>query len=224
MFKKLFESGKWMILGVVLVMTACEESTELEESVVENYVEYSVAELQGEARAGRFGCVEFVFPVTIEFPDETQSEVESYEDLREAITTWKDANPDADERPKLALPLTVLTEDGEMIAIDTRSELRRLQRRCTIKRIRDRIRDRHRGDRCFKLVFPVNVAFPDGSTESFEDRQALRMGLREWKADNPDAEERPMLAFPVTVELEDGSTQEVGSQEELMELKARCAE
>ena len=215
------------VLATIFAFSACTQEDNLTNSEdVSDFAEETVFNFQREGNCGKFGCYEFVFPITIAFPDETTLEVDSYETLKEELKAWKEANPEATDRPELAFPLEVVDEDGEMISVASREELMELGRAC----IRDffkgkRGRPGHgRGYRCFTLVFPLNLEFPDGSTAEVADRQELRQALREWKEENPDAEERPGLAYPVTVEMEDGTQTTVESKEALKELKESCRE
>ena len=170
--------------------------------------------MQRQGNCGRFGCYEFVFPVTINFPDETTTEVEDYMEMREALKAFREANPEADERPELAFPLEVMAEDGTVISVSSRAELHELRMEC-----RREFFENHgpRGHRfrghgfCFRLIYPVTIIFPDGITEVVDGPWALKYELRDWKRDNPDSEERPALQYPLTVKLEDGTEVTVGN-------------
>lgn len=225
MIKKLFVFTSMLAVGTLFFLTSCSENV-LNETSVENYVDESVARLHDEGGCGRGGCFEFVFPLSIDFPDGTTGEYEDYETLRDAIKTWKEDNPDAEDKPSLAFPLEVISQDGEVISIADRSELRRLRARCIRNFIRNKIK---RGkERCFKVVFPLTVEFPEGTTDSetteVADRRELKQLIRRWKHANPDVDERPSVVFPITVELEDGSTQEIADRDELQALKESCSQ
>lgn len=77
-------------------------------------------------------------------------------------------------------------------------------------------------NRCFDLVYPITIAFPDGTTVEAEDMAALRTLLMEWRENNPGATERPTLVFPVDVTLEDGSVMTVEDHAGLRALAADC--
>jgi len=79
-----------------------------------------------------------------------------------------------------------------------------------------------RHGKCFSLVFPISVAFPDGSEEGFNEKAELRTALKAWKEANPDSEERPNLLYPLDIEYKDGTIATVESVEQLKELKAEC--
>lgn len=77
--------------------------------------------------------------------------------------------------------------------------------------------------RCFTLVFPVTVSYPDSSETTYDDIQSLKEDLRAYRESNPDAEEWPELVYPVEVLFRrDSTVQEVASQEELFALKDSC--
>ncbi len=250
MKNRIFVQFLFIILGIAsfsAFLTSCsdDDSYDTIEST-ENFVEQSVYSLQTEANCGKMGCYEFVFPLTIEYPDGTTESVDDYATLRTSLRTWYEANyedldlpaPDSLRRfrhgyigdipwdilPSLSYPLEVLSEDGEVITVSSREELAELRQECRRSFYGNRGRHGHgKGDRCFNLVFPLTVVFPDGTTATADDRQALKTELRTWRAANPDSEERPSLSYPVTVEMEDGSTVEVASQEELEALKESCS-
>ncbi len=75
-------------------------------------------------------CFEFVFPITIKFPDNTAATAESKEQLKEAIRTWKAANPDATTRPELSFPLKVKLTDGTEKVVNNAEELIALKKSC----------------------------------------------------------------------------------------------
>ncbi|MEL6194682.1 MAG: hypothetical protein AAFR66_21660 [Bacteroidota bacterium] len=80
----------------------------------------------------KFGkpCFDIVMPVTIEFPDGTTAEVNDREELKQAVRTWKEANPGVDGRPVLTFPITVEFEDGSTQTIETIEDLRTLKETC----------------------------------------------------------------------------------------------
>ncbi|PHN04290.1 hypothetical protein CRP01_22265 [Flavilitoribacter nigricans DSM 23189 = NBRC 102662] len=215
----------WMIAAVAafgLFLTACEKNSTSTSEDVENYTDLAMFELQERAGCGQRGCFEFVFPITIVFPDATEVEVEDYEGLRDAVYTWRTDNPDATERPTFAFPIEVVSQDGEVISVEDSAALMQLRQRC--RRAFGHHRPGHGGRHCFRLTFPLDVAFPDGTTATADDPRALQQLLREWRRNNEGSEERPELVFPLTVEMQDGTTVEVESKEALQELKASCSD
>jgi hypothetical protein len=239
--------GLAAVLFAGLMLTSCSKESESIDTVsVENYVDQSVFNFQAEGNVGKFGCFEFVFPLTIAFPDGSTTDAEDYESLRSTIKSWIEDHADEldlperdstrrnrhgyladipwDKLPSLVFPIEVISEDGEVSSLADQRELLQLKRECRKDFFEGRGRhNHHRGDRCFKLVFPITLVLEDGSTITGTDGKDLKMQVREWKASNPDATERPTLQFPVTVQLEDESTQEVASKEDLQALKETCS-
>lgn len=214
----------WMLAAVAalsLFFTACEKQNVTSSTEVDNYTDLAMFEMQERAGCGERGCFEFVFPLTIIFPDATEVEVDDYEALRDAIHTWKTDNPDATERPTLAFPIEVVSQDGEVISVADSAALMQLRQRC--RRNFGPHRPGHGGKHCFHLVFPLDVAFPDGTTATAATPRELQQLLREWRRNNQDAESRPELVFPLTVEMQDGSQVQVDSKEALQELKDTCS-
>lgn len=75
---------------------------------------------------------------------------------------------------------------------------------------------------CYTVVFPVTIVFPDGNEVAVEDRAELVTTIRDWKDNNPEAEERPTIAFPIQVEDQDGNIIDVESHEDLQKLRREC--
>lgn len=228
MRNSVFPALMMMVLMTIGLFTSCEKDSDLTTSVVDidNYVDSTMYDMQRNANCGRFGCYELVFPITLNFPDGTSAEVDSYEDLRETLYAWKEANPEAGERPVLAFPIDLLTEDGEVVTVENREELGELRRACR----RDYWRNhgprghRNRPMFCFKPVYPLSLTFPDGTITEVEDFREMKEILRTWKSENRDAEGRPKFVFPMEVEYEDGTTATVESPADIRALKEECAE
>lgn len=220
MIKRMFKITWVAALAVfTFFLTSCDKENTISEEIVENFVDESVEAMDRSGSMGRGGCFELVFPITVDFPDGTSSEVDSYETLRGSIRSWKEANTESEERPSLAFPIEVVGQEGELISITSSEELRELRQTCR----RNFIKNNKKKDRCFKLVFPISLNYPDGTTTEYPDRRAMKQDLRAWKQANPDAEERPSLVFPVDVELEDGTIVSIASAEELQAQKDSCA-
>lgn len=204
-----------------LFMTSCtDEETAISEVEVENYAEDAVYHMQRHAMCGIRGCFEFLFPVTIVFPDGGEAEVESYEEMKDRIKAWKRDNPDADTRPQLQYPLDLLTTDGEIVTAESSEDLRELVKGC----VRDFINKHPRlNNSCFHIAFPINLETPAGDTITLENRSDLKRLLRRWHITHPHNRVKPKIAFPVTVILkEDGSEVILESKEDLEALKEEC--
>lgn len=201
------------------LLTSCEKEGVLSDEVVQNFVDESVEAVERSGNVGRTGCYEFVFPISVTFPDGSSNSLEDYESLRATIKAWKEANPEAEEKPSLAFPLEVVSQESEILTVNSTEELKELKMACR----RNGRKDHKKGDRCFKLVFPISISFPDGTITEFADKAALKTAIRTWKSENPEAEDKPMLAFPLDIELEDGTTVTIADAAALMAQKENCA-
>jgi len=210
MFKNHF-----VLMLFTILLVSCSGDNTLE---VEEFSDQLIEDISVETRSGPSGCYEIVFPITIEFADGTTFTANNMEEAKSAARQWKENNPDIEGRPQLVFPIELVNEEGELITVDSRLDLRKIIRECRKENFNN-----PKGRRCFKMVFPVSILFPDGTITEYSDKLSLKMGLREWRKNNPDAEERPGLNFPVDVEMiEDGSIVTVNSKEELRQLKLDC--
>ncbi len=203
-----------------LFITSCSDSDTISDQEVENYAEDAIYNMQRNAMCGVRGCFEFMFPITIIFPDGGEAEVDSYAELRDRIKRWKTDNPDAETKPNLQYPLDLLTKDAEIITVNSREELRALVKDC----VRDFVNKHPRlNNSCFRIAFPINVELPGGDTITMENRIEFKRFLRRWHITNPDIEGKPKLVFPITVILKEDDSQVVlESVEELQALKEEC--
>jgi len=215
------------IVAIVAVMVACNKSSD---QTTEELVDQALYSAQERGGMGRFGCYELVFPVTIVLPDGSTAEVNSYDEVKQALRAYFEANgprPHHGNRPHLSFefPISVVTEDGEIITLDSEEQLRRLRADCAGATFGNHGPQGHgqHGLSCFDIVFPITIAFPDGTTAEAADRQALHLLIRTWRKNNPGATERPKIVFPLTVKMDDdGTLVTVNSPEELRQLKQDC--
>ncbi len=208
--------------AIAAAIIACNKSTEM---TVDEAVDQALYSIQERGNMGRFGCYELMFPVTLSLPDGSTVEVNSYDDMKLALRAWFAANGAGRTRPSFVFPVSVISQDGDIITIDTDEGLARVRAACTRSAFAGHTPRGH-ADRvlsCFDIVFPMTIQFPDGSTATAADRRALQQLIRIWRQNNPGATERPHLTFPVTVKMtDDGSVVTLNSREELRDLKAGC--
>jgi hypothetical protein len=208
-----------MFALTIFTFIACNKDEAATEAEIENYVNQSIGALEAETRTGRGGCFELVFPVTIVFSTGEEVEVESYEALKNAIKNWRrehnvpKGTPTV--RPQFVYPIDVITAEGETVTVDSKLELLQLRRECILA-------GNGQGRPCFKLNFPLSVAYPDGTTATYATGMEMRRALRAWKKANPTAVLRPVLVFPLTITMEDGTIVTVNSREELALIKQDC--
>ena len=230
-----------MILPMMLLFTACEEEatgTVEEEMSTEELAIQAVVVMEESGEMGCGGCFTLVYPVTIILPDESEVMVFSREEIVDEVRAYLEANPPQNNRPwrlergfrpEIAMPYDVQLEDGAILTIESREDLGIVLEDCGFERNRP-WRPGNWGNhgengglnRCFNIVFPITLAFPDGTTVTVEDRAALREAIRTWREANPDVEGRPTLAYPYDVELQDGSVLTIASDEDRADLREVC--
>lgn len=217
------------IVAILAVMVACNKSTELS---TEELIDQALYNAQERGGMGRFGCYELVFPVTLVLPDGTSAEVNSYDEVKQTLRTYFEANGGGPRRnhgqhPHISFefPISVVSQDGELITVSSQEELRVLREECGGGTFGNHGPQGHgeNGLTCFEIVFPITIQFPDGTTAEATDRHALRQLIRTWRENNPGATTRPRIVFPITVKMDDdGSLVTVNSREELRQLKEDC--
>lgn len=221
MLNRIFKISTLVALALVFVMTSCQKEN-LEELTTENFTEQAAERGGQKGKRGGKGkkggkCFKPVFPITINFPDGTSATVADKDEAKAAKETYKAANPDATERPTIAMPFEVMLKDSSIVTISSEEDLVALKETCGDNR-------GGRGKRCFKPVFPLTINFPDGTSATVADKEEAKAAKVAFKAANPDNTERPTLAYPYDVELADGTTATVTSDEDVAALKESCKE
>lgn len=158
-------------------------------------------------------CFRLVFPVSVEFPNGEVAEAVGPRKLHELIKRWKENNPDSNERPQIVFPHDIELNDGTIITVHNTDQLKGFLRHC---------REFYHKRRCYKVMFPLTLAFPDGTTAEVEEREEMVNLILKWKADNPEVEERPVIDFPYNVQLKDGSVMSIDSEEDKAALDELC--
>ncbi len=218
------------LIAMIAIFFACNKSDSITVDEAVDEVLYNAQERGG---MGRFGCYELVFPVTIALPDNSTATVNSYDELKQTLRTYFETNGTPGNghhhhgiRPRISFvfPISVISQDGDLITVDDQEGLLRLRADCagTFGNHGPQGHGQH-GLSCFSLVFPITIEFPDGTTAEAADRMAFHQLIRTWRQNNPGAQERPKIAFPLTVKMaDDGSLVTVNSKEELRQLKQDC--
>ena len=213
--------GLFTLLLFAGFFTSCQKEDDVTE--VENFVLQSMMGLENDCAAGRAGCYELVFPITLQFSDSSLVSVNNYDELKQAIREWIIANggrPKPWNRPTLVFPIQVINEAGEIITVETQEELRELKALCT-PGPGGHGGGHHHGP-CFTLVFPITLSFPDSTQVTVNSKEEMREAIHAWKEANPGTPGRPDFVFPFTVELKDGTQVIVNTKEELRALKEDC--
>ena len=219
--KNLRNFGFAFLAMLAFSFTSCNKEAELVD--IESFTDSSIEKLQGGA-IGKSACLEFIFPVSIQFVDESTAEITSYENLHETIVNWfteNEVDKSKVNRPQLIFPIQVLNQDGEIVDVESQEALKELRKECPR---RGKCKGKNgRGFKCFSLVFPITVTI-DGTDVTFANRMTLKAAVRAYKMEAGDEAERPTLVFPITVEYDDETQVTVNSKEELQALKEDCRE
>ena len=213
-----------LLMIVAFGITSCDKGSN-ELLTVEEFTDSAISSIQGRA-VGKSACLEFIFPITIEFIDDSTLEAADYESLYTGIKAWFEANEvekSKENRPSLVYPIQVLNEEGEIIDVDSQESLKELKSECSGKTGKCGDGKHGKGHSCFSLVFPIEVTI-GAVTATFEDRATLKAAIKAYKQEVGDDAERPQLIFPVTVIYEDDTTATAANSDELKALKAACDE
>lgn len=236
MYRTFFKPfGLIVVLALIGFFTSCQKEDDA--ITVENFTTKSVDEINERSGLGRHGCLELVFPVSIQFADSSIVSVNSYQELRQAIRTWFESTgntPHHGVRPTLVFPYQVINEAGEIITVENQEQLAELLALC---------RPHHgggpggpgnggghghgghggnHGDPCFTLVYPVTFQFSDSTQVTVNSSEELHAAVHAWKENNPNTPAKPEIVFPVTVTLRDGTQVVVNSAAELKAIKEDC--
>ena len=82
-------------------------------------------------------------------------------------------------------------------------------------------------DDCFEFVYPIEISFPDGdtesvSTESVSTEDELEQLIETWYDANPDATAEPIFIYPLEILIDSSETRVIQSEEELCEIILAC--
>lgn len=219
--KKLRNFGFAVLAMLAVSFTSCNSDAELVD--VENFTDSSIERLQSGV-VGKSACLEFIFPITIQFVDESTADISDYENLHETIVAWftdNDVEKSKDNKPQLVFPVQVLNQDGEIVDVESQEALKELKKECPKT---GKCKGKNgKGFKCFSLVYPITVTI-DGTDTTFDDRESLKTAVKAYKEEAGEEAERPTLVYPVTVEYDDETQATANSQEELQALKDDCKE
>ncbi len=218
---KIFRKASFFLLAAFIIMMSSCSKDEPEISDIESLVDRTVESMQ-QGAIGKNACLEFVFPISIQFVDATTASAESYEALHTLVSAWFEENGVEKSRankPQLLFPIQVLTEDGEVADVESKDALKTLRNDCPgSKGCKGK---NGKGFKCFSLVYPVALTI-DGVDATFDDRQSLKTAVKAYKETAGDDAVKPTLVFPVTVQYDDESEVIAESQEALAALKQAC--
>ncbi|GLR19785.1 hypothetical protein [Portibacter lacus] len=212
-----------LFLAIGILLSSCSKE---EWSVVDNYVTDTYKEMRDGAIGGHHRCYRANFPLTIVFSDETTSEVADRREFVSALKTWKEANPDAEERPTIQFPFSITRLDGEIIEVNSQEEIAVLRAECRIYQNRHRkcgAFGRYLDNKCFEVQLPISVVMADGEVIEIEEKRDMKDVLKSWLSNRPD--EIPEVSFPISVTMKDsGEVVEIEDNEAFDALVEACKE
>lgn len=227
-----------LVLSVMIAgfFTSCQKDEV--SSDVDNFVLLTTRSIETSCGVGMTGCYELVFPVTVQFSDNSTVEVTDYVTLRQAIRDWYIANggkPQPNNRPTLVFPIQVINQAGEIITVDNPQAMKDLIALCRPVLSGgghhgggpDTLGGGNHGGGgpggpCFTLVFPLTISFSDSTQVTVNSPRELAQATHDWNKNNPGQHARPELVFPITVTLKDGTQVVVNSKEDLRAIKDAC--
>jgi hypothetical protein len=190
-------------------------------------------------------CFTFVFPISVQLSDSSIVQIDS---LAEAQILVKAEQG----KIRLIFPFNILNSLGETVTITNPEDLHKVLENCKPDHTGGFGNGGHQGgnggnhngnggnhngnggnhngnggqgdhNKCFELVFPLSIVFPDGTVTSYSDETSMQTALQPWRKFNPKAVKKPEFQFPIKVIL-NGATESttVNSKEELEALRKNC--
>ena len=218
MITRIIKSQVLLLLMIGLTMAACEKEEIVTNTEDPTFTEDFTVTERGLVRGpdGRaLQCYDLIYPVTLAYPDESTVEVEDREALKNLLKDWKENNPDATDRPRIAFPFEVELPNGNIATIEEMEDVKQLRENCREGRP-------HRPTKCYRLVYPVNVELPNGEIVAAEDAEQLHKIYKRWKENHPNSADHPELVFPFMVELRNGEVVAVEGPSEILRLPQNC--
>lgn len=222
LIKVIRSSGFLFLLATMMLLISCSKE-DAEITNIENLADSTIEQMHHGA-IGKNACLEFVFPLSITFADGSIATADSYEALHELVSTWFENNGldiSKENKPQLLFPIQVLTEQGDILELASKEELKTQRSECVGSGKCNG--KKGKGFKCFSLVYPVTITI-DGEDITFNDKSSLKEAVVAYKESAVDDVVRPTLVFPITVVYDDESVATANSLEELQAFKKACRE
>lgn len=78
------------------------------------------------------------------------------------------------------------------------------------------------GDRCFNIVYPITLEFPNGITKEVNSGAEFKETVNNWIRANRGRRALPKIQLPYNVELEDGTVATIATFDDLKDLLESC--
>jgi hypothetical protein len=151
-------------------------------------------------------CFDLVYPVTMTMPDGTIITGTDDDSLETAIKNWYDANPNSTQEPVFNFPIQITYEDGTIDTLNNDTELWDAYEKCD---------DWDDWEDCFDFVYPITIVFPDNTTASANDEDAMETAIKNWYDANPNSTSMFTFSYPITITYDDGTTKTINNDTEL---------
>ena len=162
-------------------------------------------------------CFSLNYPVTVQFSGGSTLTASNAATLKTVIREWREDNPDAlpEDYPDLVFPYEVTLKTGRVVTIENEEDQKELRETC------GELWSRWK---CFKMVFPLEIAIPNGDTVELSGPRALRKAIKRWKENHPSTDQHPTIVYPIDIELSNGEIITINNREQLKTYMDKCTD
>jgi len=164
-----------------------------------------------------FICFDIEYPITIIYPNGTSDDLQSDDELKDAIAIWESTST-GEEEPTLNYPVKIVLEDGTPVTITNDEELEDTFDAC----YEDCEEDTY-PENCFDIVFPITMIIGDDK-QVFNSQEEIYDTKNAWEEANPNSPLDVSIEYPITITHPDGTQDIITSQEELEDAYDACEE
>ena len=228
------------ILVLIFSLSSCDKEEEMYEGS-ENFTQQQTGEDGTETELYDEDCFSFVFPIQVQFDDETTVEILNEEELYQLEEDLEDGGT---PYPSLVFPVEIILDDDSQQTIGSETEFQEIIESCESSDTDGEDEDEDYGDEededeeedeheeedqedecdenwedylCFDFVYPIEISVESQETTTIGDREELLQFLEDM-----DWELEIIISYPVSVVLEDGTEVEVLDDEQLEDLFDAC--
>ncbi len=199
------------IFGLALLLSSCtKEQAEPTQSLADKNISFR----------GGFGqddCFEFVYPLTLIFPDGSEYLVQNIGHGIRVIRNYIRKHPGQPFEPTIKFPYEIIyKKDGKHEVIKDESDEQAALQNCQTT-----TNDPLIGE-CYDLIFPITVHLPGDGTKQANSQGEYDEIIKEWEKSNPNATDSPTFELPYSVRLKNGRIILIESYQDQQELNKRC--
>ncbi|MGB0861477.1 MAG: hypothetical protein ACPGXZ_01090 [Saprospiraceae bacterium] len=148
-------------------------------------------------------CFDLVYPVSMTMPDGIIITGTNEDSLETAIKNWYIANPNSNQEPTFNYPIQITYDDGTVDILRNDNELWDAYDKCDD------------WENCFDYIYPITIVFPDNTTATANDEDAMETAIKNWYDANPNSTSEFTFSYPVQIKYEDGTTKTINDDIEL---------